>query len=188
MRLLRVCELGLACGTAGLLLVSSYHPFPPTPVEQTGKVLSRSVRREPAPAVRQRLDEAAQRHGLPPHLVEAVAYWESGWDPSKVSETGAVGLMQIQPEVAAELAPRLVGHPVDIQQPGDNADLGAAILRAYINDQGGDVDRGLAAYYQGPRSIADDGMFPDTVQYVDGIDGLRQLLDSNQPLPPPDQP
>ena len=39
------------------------------------------------------LDQAAQRHGLEPSLVEAVAWWESGWDQKAVSDAGAVGLM-----------------------------------------------------------------------------------------------
>lgn len=133
---------------------------------------------------KQLLDQAAQEHGLPPALVEAVAWWESGWDQSAVSDAGAVGLMQVQPEVADELAPRLLGHPVDVHDAAQNADLGAAILRAYIDDQGGDTSLGLAAYYEGPGALASDGgLDPGAQDYVDGIEGLQAQLEQGQPLP-----
>jgi soluble lytic murein transglycosylase-like protein len=118
--------------------------------------------------LRQLLREAAIRHRLDPKLVLAVSYWESGWDQSKVSETGARGLMQVQPETAQEAGPSLLGRPVDIKDPYDNADVGAAILRENF-DTFKDPALALAAYYQGPTSLRDNGMFPDTQQYVQGI-------------------
>lgn len=130
------------------------------------------------------LDQAAQRHGLEPSLVEAVAWWESGWDQKAVSDAGAVGLMQVQPEVANELAPRLLGHPVDVHDPAQNAEIGAAILRAYIDDQGGDTSRGLAAYYEGPGALASDGGLDSGAQtYVEGVTALQRELKQGQPLP-----
>src|SRR5947207_4457384 len=41
------------------------------------------------------LREAALRHQLDPKLVLAVSHWESGLDQPRVSETGAVRLMQV---------------------------------------------------------------------------------------------
>jgi soluble lytic murein transglycosylase-like protein len=184
-------ELALAISLLVLVLEAGFwRPpgFHPLHDNEHGAVSAASAPRasEPSPPADPRalLDAAAARHGLPAHLVEAVAYWESGWDQSKVSDTGAIGLMQVQPDVAAELGPRLLGRVVDLRDPAQNADAGAAILKAYIDDQGGDVDRGLAAYYQGPQSLADDGVQPDTERYVSGIDSLRQLLDEGKPLPP----
>ena len=191
--LLRGMELGLALGMLTLLLIAGplrppgFHPIRPV-LPASGGVSAASAPQllaPPPPSVRELLDAAALRHGLPPHLVEAVAYWESGWDESKVSATGAIGLMQVQPEVAAELGPRLIGRKVNLNDPADNADIGAAILKAYIDDQGGRVDRGLAAYYQGPQSLRDDGPQPDTQGYVDGIQALRQALDAGKPMPSP---
>lgn len=102
-------------------------------------------------------------------------------DQARVSDTGAVGLMQVQPEVADELGPRLLGHRVNLADPAQNADVGAAILKAYIDDERGDVANGLAAYYQGPQSLVDDGMQPDTQAYVDGIQAIQDRLDHGQP-------
>lgn len=179
-------ELALAIGLWALFLTAVAN-LPPPP--RTAVPAALSDARPPGPAApadaRAMLDAAADRHQLPRSLVEATAYWESGWDQSRVSVTGAVGLMQIQPEVAAEMGPRLLGHQVDLNDAAENADLGAAILRAYIDDQGGDVDAGLAAYYEGPGELAQSGLAYDTADYVAGVESLRGMLERGEPLPPP---
>ena len=118
--------------------------------------------------LRRILREAAIRHQLDPKLVLALSYWESGWDQSLVSQTGAVGLMQVEPATAQEAGPALLGRAVDINDPYDNADIGAAILRENL-DAFKDPAMALAAYYQGPTSLRANEMFPDTQQYVQGI-------------------
>ena len=121
------------------------------------------------------LVEAAARHQVDPKLVLALSYWESGWDQLRVSETGAVGLMQVQPESAKEAGPALLGRAVDLDDPYDNADVGVAILRQDLDAFSGPVN-GLAAYYQGPTSLRADGMFPDTQHYVEGILDLANRM------------
>lgn len=128
-----------------------------------------SVRgRSARPTYQRTLREAALRHQLDPRLVLAVSYWESGWDQSRVSETGAVGLMQVEPATAQEAGPALLGRAVDITDAYDNADVGAAVLRQDL-EAFHDPAMALAAYYQGPASLRAYGMFPDTRQYVQGI-------------------
>jgi soluble lytic murein transglycosylase-like protein len=114
------------------------------------------------------LVEAAVRHQVDPKLVLALSYWESGWDQLRVSETGAIGLMQVQPASATEAGPALLGRAVDLDDPYDNADVGVAILRQDLAAFGS-PEKALAAYYQGPTSLRADGMYPDTQQYVQGI-------------------
>ena len=114
------------------------------------------------------LREAALRHQLDPKLVLAVSSWESGWDQSRVSQTGAVGLMQVEPATAQEAGPALLGRSVDITDAYDNADVGTAVLKQDF-DAFHDPAMALAAYYQGPTSLRAYGMFPDTQQYVQGI-------------------
>lgn len=121
------------------------------------------------------LYDAAVRHGLDPKLVLALSYWESGWDQTKISVTGAVGLMQVEPASAQSAGPSLLGRSVDINDPYDNADVGAAILREDL-DNFGDTTMGVAAYYQGPDSLRQNGMLPDTQQYVQGILALAQTM------------
>ena len=114
------------------------------------------------------LREAALRHQLDPKLVLAVSYWESGWDQSRISQTGAVGLMQVEPATAQEAGPALLGRAVDVTDPYDNADVGTAVLKEDV-DAFDDPAMALAAYYQGPTSLRANGMLPETQQYVQGI-------------------
>lgn len=156
--------------------VPSGAPAPPASNSQES-VTKSAAAEEPEPSVRSRaarrnpqriLREAALRHQLDPKLVLAVSYWESGWDQSRVSETGAVGLMQVEPATAQEAGPALLGRTVDISDAYDNADVGTAVLKEDL-DTFHDPAMALAAYYQGPTSLRANGMLPDTQQYVQGI-------------------
>ena len=124
------------------------------------------------PAARAIIEAAARRHGLNPRFALAVGYWESGWNQSALSATGAVGLMQIEPYTADWAGPSLLGRRVDIHDPADNADLGTALLRHYL-DVFSDPKLALAAYYQGEAGTKKHGIYPSSHTYVDGIWKLR---------------
>ena len=160
--------------------VDQGQPRPEAAVEPAPSIVGDDARVRPdhlysRALVHKILVEAAARHEVDPKLVLALAYWESGWDQSRVSETGALGLMQVQPETATEAGPALLGREVNLDDPYDNADVGVAILRQDIAAFNG-PQQGLAAYYQGPTSLKADGMFPDTQQYVDGILDLASRM------------
>lgn len=116
--------------------------------------------------------QAARHHRLNPNFVLAVSYWESGWNQAARSRTGAVGLMQIEPYTAAWAGPSLLLRPVNLANPVDNAELGAALLRSYL-DQLRDPRLVLAAYYQGLGAVRRYGIYPSSRSYVDGIWKLR---------------
>lgn len=195
MRIGRWPEPILACAAAALFvtagaahIIGYRHAgspgFNPTTAASSARTAQPAGTPTACLSTKQLLDRAALDEQLPPALVEAVAWWESGWDQTAVSDAGAVGLMQVQPDVAAELAPRLLGHSVDLNDATQNAEVGAAILRAYIDDQGGDVSLGLAAYYEGPGALAAaGGLTPDAQDYADGILALKAQLEQGQPLP-----
>ena len=63
----------------------------------------------------------------------------------------------------------------DILQASDNARLGTALLRRYLQEFS-DPKLALAAYYQGERGTRDHGVYPTSRRYVDGIWSLRNLL------------
>ncbi len=125
------------------------------------------------------LRAAALRHGLNPAFVLAVADWESGYNQAEVSRDGAIGMMQILPATAAWAGPSLLGRSVDLHDPNDNADLGAAMLRHYL-DEFDDPKLALAAYYQGALATKKDGIYPSSQAYVDGIWSLRNRFNSEQ--------
>jgi len=118
------------------------------------------------------LIRAAHHHGLNPNFVLAVSYWESGWNQAARSYTGAVGLMQVEPYTAAWAGPSLLGRRVNLNNPVDNAELGAALLRSYL-DRLRDPKLALAAYYQGLSGVLRYGIYPSSRTYVDGIWRLR---------------
>jgi soluble lytic murein transglycosylase-like protein len=118
------------------------------------------------------LVRAARHHNLNPNFVLAVSYWESGWKQSARSRTGAVGLMQVEPYTAAWAGPALLHRSVNLANPVDNAELGAALLRSYL-DQLHDPKLVLAAYYQGLTGVRRHGIYPTSRTYVDGIWKIR---------------
>ena len=121
------------------------------------------------------LIRAAQNHGLNPNFVLAVSYWESGWNQSARSYTGAIGLMQVEPYTAAWAGPALLHRRVNLYNAVDNAELGAALLRSYL-DRLHDPRLALAAYYQGLGGVLRHGIYRSSWTYVNGIWRLRNLF------------
>lgn len=125
------------------------------------------------------LVRAAHHHHLNPNFVLAVSYWESGWRQDVLSRTGAVGMMQIEPYTAAWAGPALLGRRVNLDNPADNAELGAALLRTYL-DRLHDPKLVLAAYYQGLTAVRQHGIYPSSRSYVNGIWRLRNLFQAGK--------
>jgi N-acetylmuramoyl-L-alanine amidase len=118
------------------------------------------------------LIRAARHHNLNPNFVLAVSYWESGWNQSARSRTGAIGLMQVEPYTAAWAGPALLHRRVNLYNAIDNAELGAALLRSYLTLLR-DPKLALAAYYQGLSGVRKYGIYPSSRAYVNGIWRLR---------------
>lgn len=120
------------------------------------------------------LDATARRYGMSPAFVKAVAWQESGWNPQVVSSANAVGVMQVLPSTGGFVSSHIVGRPLDLNDPADNVEAGVAFLRYLYRLSNGDVDMTLAGYYQGLRSVRDNGMYTDTRRYIANIKALRQ--------------
>jgi soluble lytic murein transglycosylase-like protein len=102
----------------------------------------------------ERVIEVAIREGLDPALVLAVVEAESGQEANAVSPKGAVGLMQLLPETAAE-----IGYP-DAADPARNLEAGCRYLAVLLESFGGDVELALAAYNAGPGAVRRWGTVP----------------------------
>lgn len=99
---------------------------------------------------------AADRHGIAPALVAAVIYVESGFDPSVRSSSGAVGLMQVMPATATEIAQRTDGYrftQADLREPRVNLLYGCYYLRRLLRRYDGSVVSALAAYNAGAGNV-----------------------------------
>jgi soluble lytic murein transglycosylase-like protein len=101
------------------------------------------------------LIRSALRHDVNPYLVMAVAWWESGWDQSQVSSTGAVGIMQVEPATAEAAGPRLLHRGADVHDPADNIELGVVVLKEDLERFHNDLAKALVAYYAGPAAVTD---------------------------------
>jgi len=98
----------------------------------------------------------ARGHGLEPALVMAVIEVESSGYHMAVSSVGALGLMQLLPSTAEEVAGELgiPWHgPDTLFDPYTNVRLGTAYLRHLADRYRGDVSMALAAYNWGPGRI-----------------------------------
>ena len=115
----------------------------------------------------------ARRHDLNPNFALALSYWESGWNQDAVSSTGAIGLMQVEPYTGVWAGPLLLGRKVNLHDANDNAEVGVALLRHYLDVFNGDPKLALAAYYQGETATHRHGIYKSSESYVNGIWALR---------------
>jgi peptidoglycan lytic transglycosylase len=99
---------------------------------------------------------AARRNGLNPALVAAVVYKESGFDAATTSPQGAVGLMQVLPSTAEEIARKSGGREFvlrDLQRPGVNVLYGSYYLRRLLDSYQGSELEAIAAYNAGQTNV-----------------------------------
>jgi soluble lytic murein transglycosylase-like protein len=114
--------------------------------------------------------EAAAAYRVDPALIRSIMHAESGFDPSAVSRAGAMGLMQLMPDVAEAFG---VEHPFD---PRENIMAGARLLRELLDHYRGNVRLAIAGYNAGPAAIESYGRavppFRETQGYVKKVTGL----------------
>jgi hypothetical protein len=126
--------------------------------------------------IRDLLIDAAYRYGWDPYLIMAQAWQESYWSQNEISWTGAIGVMQVMPDTAAEMEAWYFGHEMNTWYSAyDNIEMGVAYLTVLYNETGS-VENALASYYQGWGSVQRDGWFVDTHEYVDRIFMFRDMF------------
>lgn len=129
------------------------------------------------------INESAARHGVDPMLVAAVAKCESGWNADAQSRAGAVGVMQVMPSTAEELAELGVVDdsafdPAALDDPATNIEYGCAYLGVLQRELSDDdevicaYNAGLAAvqgWLESGGSVADDVPFSETKYYLERV-------------------
>jgi LysM repeat protein len=114
--------------------------------------------------------QEAGSHGVPAALLEALCWWESGWQTTIVSSTGAVGVCQIEPSTTSFVDTVLYpGSGLDPHAASGNIAIGAAFLHYLLQRAGDNESLAIAGYYQGFKSVEQHGMLPATRTYVKGI-------------------
>ena len=136
---------------------------------------SAHIRVAPSGSVDAAIDFWSRTYGVDAHLVRAVALWESGYNNSLVSATGARGVMQVTPATWDYVETILVGRQIPHTGRG-NVHVGVAFLHQLLGEFRGDVRLALAAYVQGPRSVRRKGQLRVTRHYVAGVLALSRRL------------
>jgi len=177
------------CGLLGVLLAAGvaawlslpywYHPWMPETVGRAAFPLKHA----------DELGAAAARHRLSPALVAAVIYVESGFDAGVRSDSGAVGLMQVMPQTADEIAAQTDGFRFrrgDLAEPAVNVRYGCYYLRRLVDRYDGSLVCALAAYNAGAAHV-DEWLagrgdlavgsipFPETREYVRRVLHYRDI-------------
>jgi soluble lytic murein transglycosylase-like protein len=98
---------------------------------------------------REHIDRAADRHGVPRHVLRSMARVESTNDTRAVSKKGARGEFQVMPATAREMG----YSPEDMHDPEKGAEAGARYVRK-MYDRFGDWDSAIEAYNAGPARVA----------------------------------
>jgi soluble lytic murein transglycosylase len=106
---------------------------------------------------------AAASEGVEASLLLAVAAAESAGRPDARSRAGAVGLMQLMPSTADEMAQARGEDRPDLHDPATSLRLGARYLRRQVDrfaQSAAPLEMAIAAYNAGPEKVQswrDDG-------------------------------
>ena len=109
-------------------------------------------------------------YGIPASTLEAMTWWESGWQGGAVSSTGAIGIGQLEPATVAFVRQTLIGDSrLNPWVNSDNIRMSARFLRYLLDETGWNTTRALAAYYEGLGSVRSGYAAPGVGTYVHGI-------------------
>lgn len=138
---------------------------------------------------------AAERHQVNPYLIAAVINVESDFRSEAQSSAGAVGLMQIIPTSAQDMArwgrvDEAAYPPQDLSDPAVNIEYGTAYLR-YLVERYHEIDPALAAYNAGMGNadewvaqgsdVRDFVDFPETHDYIQKVNRAKARYEDLYP-------
>ncbi|MGL4209136.1 MAG: lytic transglycosylase domain-containing protein [Candidatus Adiutrix sp.] len=113
------------------------------------------------------IEVISRQHEVSPILVKAIIQAESGFNPNAVSQSGAVGLMQLMPATA-----RAMGI-TDLTDPHSNITAGVKYIKLLLGRFDDDERLALAAYNCGPEALRRFGgeipPFKETLAFVEKV-------------------
>lgn len=121
----------------------------------------------------------AARRGHDPYLIASIIRQESAFEPTTVSNAGAVGLMQIMPEEASRIGEEGGLGSVtrnDLFDPAKNIAVGAAEYEQKLRRMNGNPILAIAAYNAGERAVGtwlemtpidDMDLFVESIPYAE---------------------
>ena len=112
---------------------------------------------------------AARKYGVPENIALGMAMQESGFDQSKKSGTGPVGVLQVGKKASKDLK-------IDPKNVDQNIDGGMRYFKQQL-DRTGNVDEALVAYHDGPNSPYFKGgsMSPAAANHIQKVKGYAGM-------------
>lgn len=150
---------------------------------RSGTTLKIPTTGRPAPntasraTVERLIEEKARQFGYDPNLIKAIAWQESGWNNAAVSSVGARGIMQVLPSTNRDVSEKRAGRSLNLGDPADNIEAGLQYLELLYGLTDGSADKILAGYYQGLRSVRQNGVYPSTERYIANVKALWERFE-----------
>ena len=160
---------------ARVLLIGKHLRVPARTVAAAAPAVAKVVVTTNASSVRASLDRWAAYYGIDPSLAHALAWMESGYNNTVVSSVGAQGVMQLLPTTWDYVETVLVGHALPHDADG-NVHAGLAYLHHLLSVFNGNERLALSAWYQGERSVRQQGPLNVTVTFVTDVLALKQRM------------
>jgi soluble lytic murein transglycosylase-like protein len=148
----------------------------PAPAAPSSKLPVGLLARPERLALAPTFDSWAKAYNVPPDLLKALAWMESGWQNSVVSPVAALGIGQLTPDTVKFVSGDLLKTKLDPKNPEHNIRMSSRFLRYLLDQTGGDTRLALAAYYQGLGSLKRQGPLKVSQAYVDAILALRPMF------------
>jgi soluble lytic murein transglycosylase-like protein len=117
----------------------------------------------------------SHKYGVDWRLITAIMAAESGFNPCAVSPKGAIGLMQISPELAAQYKI----HGKEMFDPAKNVRAGILHVKRLSKMFNGDLELTVAAYNAGEGNVARYGGVPP---FKETQDYVKKVLDYQSDL------
>ena len=131
--------------------------------------------------VRHLVSRMAHRYRVPRTLALAIAWQESGWQQRRISNAGALGVMQVMPDTGRWMR-WYAGRRLRLRDTHDNIQAGVMtlrILRAWTRRD----NNAIAAYYQGLGAVRRHGYYKDTKRYVRSVRAhQRRIIATGSPV------
>ena len=138
------------------------------------RLLASHVETEYAMEIADSIHKWATPYGNDPDMLVALAYVESSFKPSQVSNKGALGLTQVMPSWVNCENPKKICHELSFVQSADdlandvdkNIRAGSAILKFMLQQSKGKWDHALASYNLGWNKVGSEVEAGNDLDYI----------------------
>ncbi len=114
--------------------------------------------------------KASKKYKISEDLIRAIIRVESSYNPTAISNAGAMGLMQLMPHTVLNSG---IDKPFDIYE---NIDAGTRYIKNMLDRYDGDLEKALAAYNAGPHRVDEADGIPDIEETINYVDKIKKIL------------